>query len=252
LSKLKGIKNVIGFLTTIPVGMSEDGIAEAANHMYLFPLIGILIGFLTGIFAWLLLHFLSSLVVGILSLGFLLLITGVNHTDGLLDFGDGIMFRGTPEEKIQVMHDQQTGAGGLTLGLVVLLTTALCIGGLTIRIIFQALIVSEALAKLTMVVEAWAGKSAQKGLNTYVINAMHGPYGNLRLIVALAISFGIAVLLLGLTGFIVSIASVLVALIIVWISNRHFRGITGDVFGASNELTRMFSMIIILAMIQWV
>lgn len=232
--------------------MSEDGIAEAANHMYLFPLIGILIGFLTGIFAWLLLHFLSSLVVGILSLGFLLLITGVNHTDGLLDFGDGIMFRGTPEEKIQVMHDQQTGAGGLTLGLIVLLTTALCIGGLTIRIIFQALIVSEALAKLTMIVEAWAGKSAHKGLNTYFINAMHGPYGNLRLIVALGISFGIAAPLLGLPGLIASIASVLVALIVVWISNRHFRGITGDVLGASNELTRMFSLIVILVMIRWV
>jgi len=232
--------------------MSEDGIAEAANYMYLFPLIGILIGFLTGVFAWLFLHFLSSLVVGILSLGFLLLVTGVNHTDGLLDFGDGIMFRGTPEEKIQVMHDQQTGAGGLTLGLIVLLTTALCIGGLTIRIIFQTLIVSEALAKLTMIVEAWAGKSAHKGLNTYFINAMHSPHGNLRLIVALAISFGIAALLLGLTGLIASIASVLVALIIVWISNRHFRGITGDVLGASNELTRMFSIIIILAMIRWV
>jgi len=252
LSKLKGIKNVIGFLTTIPVGMSEDGIAEAADYMYLFPLIGILIGFLTGMFAWLLLHMLPSLVVGMISLGFLLLITGVNHTDGLLDFGDGIMFRGTPEEKIQVMHDQQTGAGGLTLGLIVLLTTALCIGGLTIRIIIQTLIVSEALAKLTMIVEAWAGKSAHKGLNTYFINAMHGPHSNLRLIVALAISFAIATLLLGLTGFIASITSVLVALIIIWISNRHFRGITGDVLGASNELTRMFSLIIILAMIQWV
>lgn len=252
MSKLKGIRNVIGFLTTIPVGMSEDGIVDAANHMHLFPLIGIFIGFLTGVFAWLLLHVLSSLIVGMLSLGLLLLITGVNHTDGLLDFGDGVMFRGTPEEKIRVMHDQQTGAGGLTLGLIVLLATALCISELTIRIIIQSLIVSETLAKLAMIVEAWAGKSAHKGLNTYFINAMHGPIGNLRLIIALAISFGIATLLLGLTGFVAAVASVLIALIIVWISNRHFRGITGDVLGASNELTRMFSMIIILAMIRWV
>ncbi|MBS7643254.1 adenosylcobinamide-GDP ribazoletransferase [Candidatus Bathyarchaeota archaeon] len=252
MSKLKGIKNVIGFLTTIPVGMSEDGIAEAANHMHLFPLVGVFIGFLAGIFAWFLFHVLPSLVVGMLTLGFLLLITGVNHTDGLLDFGDGVMFRGTSEAKIQVMRDQHTGAGGLTLGLTVLLTTALCIGELTIKTILQALIVSEMLAKFSMVVEAWAGKSAQKGLNTYFVNAMHDPRGNLRLIIALIISFGIAALLLGLTGLVAALASILAALLIVLISSRHFKGITGDVLGASNELTRMFSLIIILVMIQWV
>lgn len=252
MSKLKGIKNVIGFLTTIPVGISEDGITEAANYMHLFPLVGVLIGFLAGIFAWFLLHVLPSLVVGMLTLGFLILMTGVNHTDGLLDFGDGIMFRGTPEAKIQVMHDQQTGAGGLTLGLTVLLTTALCISELTIGTILQALIASEMLAKLSMIIEAWAGKSAHKGLNTYFVNAMHDPRGNLRLIFALVISFGVAALLLGLTGFVVAVATILLALLIVWISSRHFKGITGDVLGASNELTRMFSLIIILAMIRWV
>ena len=48
------------------------------------------------------------------SLALLLWMTGLHHTDGLLDFGDGVMVHGTAEHKIEVMHDQLTGAGGLS------------------------------------------------------------------------------------------------------------------------------------------
>lgn len=37
----------------------------------------------------------------------------------------------------------------------------------------SSLIVSEVSAKLSIVVGAWTGKSAHKGMNTYFINAMH-------------------------------------------------------------------------------
>jgi adenosylcobinamide-GDP ribazoletransferase len=248
---LKEIKNLIAFLTIIPVGMDPDCLTDAANYMYLFPAVGALIGLLAGLCAWLLSHVLSALIVGILTLAFILLITGLHHTDGLLDFGDGIMYQGSPEKKIEIMHDQQTGTGGLTLGLVTMLTTALSIARLSPSILIQSLIVSETSAKLAMVVGAWAGKSAHKGMNTYFINAMHSRYRNLRLITSLTISFGIAISLLRITGFITIITGLITAFIMVWISNRHFQGITGDVMGATNELTRMASLIIILMVIGW-
>src|SRR3990170_5358202 len=127
---LKELKNLIAFLTIIPVGMDSDWLMDAANYMFLFPAIGALIGLLAGLLAWVLFRVLPNLVVGILALGFILLVTGLHHIDGLLDFGDGIMYQGTPEKKIEIMHDQQTGAGGLTLGLISMLTTAFCIAGL--------------------------------------------------------------------------------------------------------------------------
>lgn len=248
---LKEIKNLTAFLTIIPVGMDSDCLTDAANYMYLFPVVGAFIGLLTGLFAWLLLHVISALIVGILTLGFILLITGLHHTDGLLDFGDGVMYQGSPEKKVQVMHDQQTGTGGLALGLVTMLTTAFCIAGLNVTILIQSLITSEISAKLAMVIGAWAGKSAHKGMNTYFINAMRGRYRNLRLVTALIISFGIAIPLLSIVGFITVIAGLVTALIMLWVSNRHFGGITGDVMGAANELTRMASLIMILAAIKW-
>jgi len=249
---LKEIKNLIAFLTIIPVGMDPDCLIDAANYMYLFPLVGAFIGLLTGMFAWLLLNVLAASIVGILTLGFILLITGLHHTDGLLDFGDGIMYQGPPERKIEIMHDQQTGAGGLALGLVTILATAFCIAQLNQNFIIQSLIVSEVSAKLAMVTMAWVGKSAHQGMNTYFVNAMHGQYRNLRLIVALLIAFSIALSLLSARGFAAAITSLAIALILTLISKRHFKGVTGDVFGAGNELSRLGSLISILVVVKWV
>jgi len=249
---LKEIKNLMAFLTIIPVGMNQDCLADAANYMYLFPLVGAFIGLLAGIFAWLLLNILDASIVGILTLGFVLLITGLHHTDGLLDFGDGIMYQGAPEKKIEIMHDQQTGTGGLTLGLVVILATASCIAQLNQNLVIRSLIVCEASAKLAMVLMAWVGRSAHKGMNTYFVNAMHDQYQNIRLIAALFIAFSIALSLLSVVGFSAIIAGLVAALVIVGISNRHFRGLTGDVFGAGNELARLGSLIAILVVVRWV
>lgn len=248
---LKEIKNLFSFLTTIPVSMDQDILTDTAKYMFLFPLIGAFIGLLAGFCGWVATNFLPGLVVGGLVLAFLLLITGLHHTDGLLDFGDGVMAHGTPERKIEIMHDQLTGAGGLSLGIITFLITALSIAELDMDVIIQGLVVAEVSAKLSMVVGAWAGKAVYKGMNSSFLEAMHGKKGTARLIIALAISFGIAVPLLWLAGAVTVLAAILASLIMVGISHRHFKGVTGDVLGATNELTRMVSLITLLAMIRW-
>jgi adenosylcobinamide-GDP ribazoletransferase len=249
---LKELKNLLSFLTIIPLSMDKDCLTGAAKGMFLFPLIGAFIGLLAGAFAWATSQVLPSLVVGALTLGFLLLITGLHHTDGLLDFGDGVMAQGSAERKIEIMHDQLTGAGGLSLGIMTFLVTALAIAELNVNAIIQSLVVVEVSAKLSMVIGTWAGNAVHQGMNSPFMEAMHGKNGNARLIAALAISFGIAVPLLWFKGFITIAAGIFASLIMVGISHRHFRGVTGDVLGATNELTRMVSLIVLLAMIQWV
>lgn len=248
---LRKIKNLISFLTAIPVGMDQNCLTDAANYMHLFPLVGAFIGLLAGVFAWLLLNLLDALVVGILTLGLILLITGLHHADGLLDFGDGLMYKGSADEKIKIMHDLQTGVGGFALGLVTFLTTALCIAKLNQNFVIQSLVTCEASAKLAMVIIAWLGRSAHEGINTYFVNAMHDKNRNARVIVALSITFGIALPLMGITGFIAVIVSLVSALVVVKISNRHFKGVTGDVFGAGNELARLSSLLTILLAVEW-
>jgi adenosylcobinamide-GDP ribazoletransferase len=249
---LKEIKNLFSFLTTIPLTMDENMLTDAAKSMFLFPLIGAFIGLLAGLFGWVTSQFLPGLVVGALVLGFLLLITGLHHTDGLLDFGDGVMAHGSPERKIEIMHDQLTGAGGLSLGIITFLITAFSIAELNTGLIIQGLVVVEVSAKLSMVIGAWAGKAVYQGMSSSFLEAMHGKKGTARLIVALVISFGIALPLLWLVGAITVLVAIIASLIMVGISHRHFKGVTGDVLGATNEVTRMVSLIALLAVIGWV
>ena len=247
----KEVKSLFSFLTILTPTMDEDCFSNAAKAMFLFPLVGAFIGLLAGLFGWVTSQVLPSLVVGALVLGFLLLITGLHHTDGLLDFGDGAMAHGSPERKIEIMHDQLTGAGGLSLGIMTLLTTAFAISELDAAIIIQGLVVAEVAAKLSMVIGTWAGKAVHQGMSSPFLEAMHGKKGTARLIAALALSFGIAIPLLWLAGVIVMLAAIITSLIMVGISHRHFKGVTGDVLGATNELARMVSLITLLAVIVW-
>ncbi|HMK94461.1 MAG TPA: adenosylcobinamide-GDP ribazoletransferase [Candidatus Limnocylindrales bacterium] len=247
----KELKNLLSFLTIFPVKMDKDMLTDCAKSMWAFPLIGAFIGLLAGVFGWIAYQFLPGIVVGGLVLALLLLITGLHHMDGLLDFGDGVMAHGTAEHKIEVMHDQLTGAGGLSLGIMTMLISALAIGQFKIGLIVGGLIVAEASAKLAMVVTAWAGKSAHQGMNSPFVEAMHGAKGNLLLIVALVISFAIAVPLLRVAGVAVVLAGILTGLVMVAIAQRNFNGVTGDVFGATNEITRMVCLIVLLAVAAW-
>jgi adenosylcobinamide-GDP ribazoletransferase len=246
---LKELRNLLSFLTVLPFHMDQDLLVDCARFMFIFPLVGALIGFLAGLFGWVAFRFLPGLVAGALVLVVLLLLTGLHHTDGLLDFGDGVMVHGSPERKIEVMHDQLTSAGGLTLGMMTLLVTALAFSQLNVGFIVRSVVIVEVAAKLSMVVGAWAGKSVHQGMASSFLEAMHGGKGAARLVVALAISFGLAVPLLRLSGAVVVTSAIVTGLVMVGVSHRHFKGVTGDVLGATNELARMVSVVILVALI---
>ncbi len=246
---VKQLKNLLSFLTVFPVAMDKDLLTDCARNMWAFPLIGAFLGLIAGLFGIVAFHFLPNIVAGALVFALLLWMTGLHHTDGLLDFGDGVMAHGTPEHKIDVMHDQLTGAGGLSLGILTMLITALAVGQLNVRLILPAIVAVEVCAKLSMVVAAWAGKSVHQGMNSSFLEAMHGRGGNLRLIAALIISFVISVLLLRWGGIFIVLASVITGLVMVAVAHKHFNGVTGDVFGATNELARLVSVVVLLAVI---
>lgn len=249
---VREFKNLLSFLTVLPVKMDNNLLSDCARYMFAFPLIGAFIGLLAGVFGWVAYQFLPGIVVGGLVTAALLWLTGLHHTDGLLDFGDGVMVHGTPERKVEVMHDQLTGAGGLSLGILTMLITALSLGQINAGIIIPAVVVVEVSAKLSMVVMAWAGKAVHQGMNTSFLQFMHGPQGTFRLLVGLLISFAIALPLLRWAGALVILAGILTSLVMVAIAHRNFNGVTGDVFGATNELARLVSLIALLGVASWV
>jgi adenosylcobinamide-GDP ribazoletransferase len=147
------------------------------------------------------------------------------------------------------MHDSRVGTGGLILGLLVILITLFCISEISRNLVVQSLVASEISAKLSMVILAFAGRSARKGLNTYFVDAMHGRHRIPRLIAAVAISLAIGLLLLNMKFVYIMLAAVIASLLMLAISNVQFKGVTGDVFGAVNEVSRMASLLTVLVMI---
>jgi adenosylcobinamide-GDP ribazoletransferase len=249
LGLLRGLKNSIAFMTIFPVGMDRDGIAQAASYMPIFPLIGAGEGLVAGAVARFVELFLPPLVAGMIGLSCLILVNGVQHADGLLDFGDGVMFHGSPREKLRVMDDPTTGAGGLSLGLIVLSTTAFAIAALPPGLIIAALMASETAAKFSMIFATATSKSAHKGMNTVFVEAMHTRRG-LRLSLSFVILAAVSLLALGTAGLRVAIGAVLTGAVMVVVSKHHFGGITGDVMGATNEISRVISLLLVLVSLK--
>ena len=248
---------------------------QIADSFYIAPFIGLVIGCLSGFVAYFLALVFQPLLTGILALGFLLFITGLHHTDGLFDFGDGLMAHGNPERRLEVMKDLRIGVGGLGLGFIVLITTFLSISEisrlssplyaplipesfsanalleffLAVPLIIQSLIIAEVSAKLSMVVIATAGKPAKKeSMALRVIQRMKNK-GKFTIGIVLSLLFLIPFQWIGIIGLLIGI---LVALLINYISVKRFNGITGDVMGATNDIARVATLLSIIIIIEMI
>ena len=231
--------------------MDKNGLASAAEYMPLFPLIGGFTGLVAGIFTWSLGSTFPSLLSGALGLGIIILLNGAQHVDGLLDFGDGIMCHGSRTRKLQVMRDPQTGAGGFVLGWISLTVTAFAIASITREFMIQSLLASEAAAGFSMVLEARTGKAAHRGMSTVFVRAMHTEKRDLRVLLSVLLLFLISISALHTIGILVICVAIAVPSTMSLLSEKAFGGITGDVMGATNELTRLTSLVIILVGMKW-
>ena len=64
-----------------------------ASNMYLFPLVGAVIGIVIGCLAYEISFYLQSQLVGLIISTCIIIITGASHTDALADFADGLAER---------------------------------------------------------------------------------------------------------------------------------------------------------------
>jgi adenosylcobinamide-GDP ribazoletransferase len=108
--------------------------------------------------------------------------------------------------------------------------------------LLTSIVVAEAIAKYSMVLQAHIGLSAWEGFSSPFTASMKD---RRKMLAATAIIILILVLTGGGYAGIVSLSgSALIGMILHYISKRSFGGISGDVIGASNELARLSSLII--------
>jgi adenosylcobinamide-GDP ribazoletransferase len=236
---LKEIGSVFSFLTIIPT--SNTDLETVAKYMYIFPIVGIAIGLIIGSLALGLSLFLDPIIVSLLVVGALAIITGIHHIDGLADFADGLMTKGKKEKKLQAMKDVSTGSAGILSIVLFVVGMILVLSLMSGFVLFQAILLSEILSKFSMVLQASLGRSAAIGSNSPFVQIMKDKK---RLAISGLITIIPLVIIGGTTGLILFGACIALTLFILTISTRNFGGITGDVLGATNEITRLSSLVI--------
>ena len=264
MAAFKVFRDLMSFLTTISPTKDESFVETSARFMFLFPVIGALIGFFAGLYSLFTYNFLSFLLgflnaafffgsqstffvyltkvlASVMTLAFLLVLTGLQHVDGLVDVGNALGVRkASVEERITIAHSWTVTRTGAFMAILVSLCTLLFIFLIKPEAIIQSIIIAETSAKLAMVTCAWQGSSVQKGLGSIFIDSMkkrHSLY-----LVSLVISMLIGVLLLGLKGVLAVTLGIVVGGLMIVSSKRIFGGVTGDIFGATNEIARMIAL----------
>ncbi len=239
---LKEIGSVFSFLTIFP--SSNATLENIAKYMYIFPIVGIAIGLLVGSFGFGLSFFLDPLLVSLLVVASIAIITGIHHADGLADFADGLMVKGSKDKKLKAMKDLSTGSAGI-VGIVLYLVGLIITISLTSGFdLFKAILISEILAKFSMVLMASMGNSASLGSNSPFVKTMKDK----KKLTAAVIIMLIPVIVIGeTTGLLMLGVTVALTIFLLVLSTRSFGGITGDVFGATNELTRLASLIVFVS-----
>jgi len=270
-------RGLMAFLTAIPFKMDESFLEISARYMFLFPVVGAVIGFLVGLYARftstvlfflfdsvnmflfsgsqeLLFTFGAKALASAMTIAFLLVVIGLQHTDGLVDVGNALGIRkASLKEKMDIAHVWTVTRTGAFFALIVSFFTFLLVFLMNNNVMIQALIVAEVSAKLAMVTTAWQGTSPpqtledKRGKGRSFIDFTrknHKLYA-----ISLAISLAISVVLFGFNGIFAVVAGILVGAFMIVLGKRVFGGVNGDIFGATNELARMFALFVLVILV---
>ena len=241
-----GFVAALQFLTIIPIRLKASANALHRSIAY-FPLVGLLIGgILYGLDRLLTLAFPMSLV-NILLVITLAAMTRALHLDGFIDTCDGLAGGHSPEERLKIMRDSRVGGFGVVGGCFLILLQYVALTVVPEEHRMAALLLMPTIARWTMVYAIFAYPYArEQGMGKIFQEGTNWPW----LAIATAITLASCLGLMWLNGLAVMAAAMLVALLVAnWLSGK-LGGLTGDAYGAINELVEV-SVLILIPLITW-
>ena len=241
---LLALAGAAGFLTRLPVGAETAAWDAFRTRPWTFVPVGYLVGTLVALpVAGALLAGLPAPTVAVVLPVAVVVVTGINHADGLADLGDAAVVHGGPADRRAVMTDSQLGVGGtaaLALSVAALALAGLGLASLPVAVAVAVVVASEVGAKLGMVVLACLGRAPADSSLGAALTRATGPTALWRPSV---LALPAAVLAWpGAASVLALAAGVGTALLVRGWARTTLGGTSGDVFGAANELARVVAL----------
>jgi adenosylcobinamide-GDP ribazoletransferase len=228
-------------LTSIPLGRRDMAIQDPGRSMIWFPLVGLIIGAVLAGLDFLLASVLPDLPATALLLAAWVAITGGLHLDGFVDCCDGLLVAKPAEQRLAIMKDSRVGAFGLIGAICLLLVKFSALAALAPGDRPGWLLVVPTLSRWTMVWAAWRYPLARPdGFAAWFRQGLNWP----QVVVAGITALLVAPLLGGLAGLATFAAVWLFSMLLALWVQRRIPGLTGDVYGAINELTEMVGLLL--------
>ena len=235
---MNGLRLAIGFLTVLP--FAPGGVVQMGHARSWFPLVGLALG---GMLAGLDLaarQVLPSLVVSALLVVALLVLTRAIHTEGFLDSCDGLFGGFDRARRLEILRDPHVGAFAVLGGASLMLLKWSLIAGLPDEERTALLVLFPCLSRFGMLAAMGAFPYArQEGLGS----AFRAGRRRWQVAFGFATAATAAGLLIGLAGLVLLGVAVAIALAIGgWITGL-LGGMTGDTYGAVNEVGEVAALL---------
>jgi adenosylcobinamide-GDP ribazoletransferase len=247
------VRALLAFFTVLPVETSGSSLEDAARRAYLLPLIGLLTGLPGAALLLLANDVLPPGVATTLALGAVLLAAGLHHTDGVVDVGDALMVRGSPERRREVLKDARVGAGAVGALFVVsapVLSALVALAEASPIEAAVALLAGEVVACSAMLLLLVFGRPAEeRSSSAYFVRSLkRGSRRGAALVLALALPPLVA-LPLGPAAPLMALAAPAATVVFALaVATRAFGGIGGDLAGGTRELARAVFLIALSAL----
>jgi adenosylcobinamide-GDP ribazoletransferase len=245
-----GFLTALRFLTIIPLPGGKLSPREVGRSLAYFPAVGAIIGIILIALNWLLGLLLPQAIVNILLVVSLAIISGGLHLDGFVDTCDGMVGHKTARERWRVMKDSRAGAFGIIGVSCLLLTKYIALNSVPADWLVLTLLLMPVLSRWTMVYAVFAYPYAKpSGLG----KAFKQEASLLVFLVATVIALAIAVLPAQLFGLVIMLGVWIIVMAIAFYLKGRFGGLTGDNYGAINEIAEVLVPILVclLAHIGW-
>ncbi len=238
---------VLSFLTRLPMGRIDvdDYFRALGRRASLFPLAGLVVGgvaLAADQAAGLLFARDIRSAAAILAT---IWVTGALHLDGLMDTADGIGSGRSRERMLEIMRDSRVGAMGVVAGVAALLLRYALLTGLAPERRWQALLLAPALGRMCITAAAGLWPAARVGQPS-LGGSFAAHVGRWQVAGALAVGLGIA-----LVGSARGMAAWFLALTAALLAARFLAarlgGLTGDTYGAINEVAEAAALAVFAA-----